>query len=72
MAKDIYTVTIKVEKIDSYGTKYKTLKDIKLDYEIRGWKSLYHRKNGERYLMVENPSNGEKRIFSYDSTMGDK
>lgn len=74
MAKDIYTVTIKVETVNEWLTKYKynSLKQIKRDYENNGWNTSYVRKDGERYLVVENISSKEKKIFSYDSTMGMK
>ncbi len=69
MAKNIYLITI--SKVQLWSTT-DVLKNIKTDYESSGWKASYFRKDGNRYLVMENPVDGERRVFSYDSKMGIK
>ena len=69
MAKNIYLVTI--SKVQLWSA-IDVLKNVKANYEKSGWNGSYFKKDGNRYLVMENPVDGEKRIFSYDSKMGMK
>ena len=65
MAKNIYC--IKIDRMEKKS--FSSLNGVKKQFESLGWKTNYFRKEGERFLLLENPFDGARYIYSYCSKM---
>lgn len=63
MSKEIYSVQINP---CSEKSCYTTLAQVKQCYNTPEWETCYIKKNGKRYLVINNRNNGCALIYSYD------